>query len=73
MRHFVVIVTFPKAPAGIAQHESRQDAVDVGAALRRAFEDARQQVRKRTKHRGLDKVGKISWQEIEPATAAEAA
>lgn len=66
-QEYAVVVTFPSAPSAYAEHSIRVKAVDVATAVSRAIKQARWQMRRKTKHRGITDVGRVSWQLIEPA------
>ena len=60
-KQYVVIVTFPSAPASMAQTEVRLTATDPSVAVNRAIKQAIWQLRRKTKHRGLQEMGRVTW------------
>lgn len=67
---YAIVVTFPKAPAGIAQQEIRESGNDPSVAVSRAIKKAIWAVRRKTKHRNLATVGRVTWQQVEEAKTA---
>lgn len=62
MKRYIVIVTYPDAPASVAQMEFREDASSPALAVKRAMQKASWQLRRNSKHRSLDFRGKVTWQ-----------